>query len=50
MLWGVTAFNPTSEATFEQVAVEFFKCLRGGSLSSDPVFSVTDDGDINIDL
>jgi hypothetical protein len=50
MLRGVTALNPMSEATFERVAVEFFERLRGGSLSSRPVFSVTDDGDVNIDL
>jgi hypothetical protein len=39
-----------SEATFERVAVEFFERLRGGSLSSSLVFSVTEDGDVNIDL
>jgi hypothetical protein len=50
MLWAVTALNPMSEATFERVAVAFFERLRGGSLSSHPVFSVTDDGDVNIDL
>jgi hypothetical protein len=49
MLRGVTVFNPTSEATFERVDVEFFERLRGGS-SSCPVFSVTEDGDVNIDL
>jgi hypothetical protein len=49
MLRGVTVFNPTSQATFEWVDVEFFKCLQGGS-SLCPVFLVTEDGDINIDL
>jgi hypothetical protein len=50
MLRGVTAFNPMSEATFDRVAVEFFERLRGGSLSSCPVFLVTEDGDVNTDL
>jgi hypothetical protein len=50
MLWGVTAFNPMSEATFEWVAVEFFEHLQGGSLSLCLVFSVTEDGYGNIDL
>ena len=50
MLQGVTVFNPMSEATFEQLAVGFFECLQGGLLSSCLVFSVTEDGDVNIDL
>ena len=49
MLQGITALNPMSEATFEWVAVGFFKHLQGGS-SLHPAFSVTDDGDININL
>ena len=49
MLQGVTALNPMSEAMFEQVTVGFFKHLQEGS-SLHPVFSVTDDGDININL
>ena len=40
-----------SEATFDQVAVEFFKHFEGGgSLPSLPLSVLTDDGDVNIDL
>ena len=51
MLRGVTVSSPMSEATCERVALEFFERLRGGG--SSPllsVSSVTDDGEVNIDL
>jgi hypothetical protein len=40
-----------SEATFDRVAEEFFKRFGGGGSSlSWPVPSLTDDGDVNMDL
>jgi len=51
MLRGVTVSSPMSEATCERVAFDFFERLRGGGSSpSRPVSSVTDDGDVNMDL
>jgi hypothetical protein len=51
MLRGVTVSSPMSEATCERVALEFFERLRGGGSSpSLPVSSVTDDGEVNMDL
>ena len=45
----VTARKPTSDATFERVAVgAFFLRFVGGSASTSP--STTDDGDVNINL
>jgi len=43
--------NPKSEATFDRVAVEFFERFSGGGPSaSRPGSSLTDDGDVNMDL
>lgn len=38
-----------SEATFDRVAVEFFERFGGGG-SSPSRSSLTDDGDVNMDL
>ena len=51
MLRGVTVFNLISEATCEWVAVEFFERFGGGGSSSLwPASSVTDEGEVNMDL
>jgi hypothetical protein len=51
MLRGVTLSSPMSEATCERVAFEFFERFCGGGSSPLwPVSSVTDDGEVNMDL